>query len=250
MTGLMEAGRGMSREAIKYTAIACMALNHISLALLPEGTILADALTYIGYFAAAVMCFFLAEGFSCTSSKKRYGARLFLFGVISQFPYWLAFGEWSLNIMFTLFLCFLLLAVRTDGRFAGKRLVPGLLIVFASEICDWAFLAPVFTLLFYNAGKNREELKRACGFVVILYVIFTFVSTCGTVYGAAEALVRAVVSAAGPAAACLIILYVYNGQESSRTADKRATKAEKWFFYLFYPAHLLAIGLVRIYLGL
>lgn len=250
MTGLREKRRGASRETIKYAAIFCMALNHISLALLPEGTLLADALTYIGYFTAAVMCYFLAEGFSYTHSRKWYGARLFLFGLLSQFPYWLAFRVSVLNMMFTLFFCFLLLVVRTDGRFAGKRLVLGLLIVFTSGFCDWPFLAPVFTLLFFNAGKNREELKRACAFVVILYIIFTFVSTCGTVYGAAEALARAVLSAAGPAAACLTILHVYNGREAGGTEDKRASKAKKWFFYIFYPAHLLVIGAVRVFAGI
>ena len=38
-----------------------------------------------------------------------------------------------------------------------------------------------------------------------------------------------------------IILYLYNGQ---RTGGGRSFS--KWFFYTFYPAHLLVLGLIRI----
>lgn len=234
-------GTGLTREQIKYIAIAAMTVNHIGTGLLPDGlvkTVMQD----IGYFTAIVMCFFLAEGFRYTSSKRRYGLRLLLFGFISQIPFFMAFGYPVLNMMFTLFLCFLLLIIRTDGRFAGKRLVPGLLVVFLSSFCDWPFLAPVVTLLFYNAGTDWEERKKACGFVVILYLIFTFVSTCGTVYRAEEALLRAVCSAVAPAAACLTILFLYNGKENS---GKGSRTWGKWFFYIYYPAHLLLIGIVR-----
>ena len=78
--------------------------------------------------------------------------------------------------------------------------------------------------------------------MVILYLIFTFVSTCGTVYGAAQALLRAVCSSIAPAAACLTILFLYNGKENS---GKGSRAWGKWFFYIYYPVHLLLIGIVR-----
>ena len=156
--------RGLSREEIKFIAILTMTGNHIAIAMLPPG-LLQGILVNAGYFTAVAMCFFLAEGFRYTSSKKRYGQRLLLWGVISQFPFWLAFRFMAFNMMFTLFLCFLLLVVRTDQRFAGKRLILGILIVFASTLCDWPVLAPLFTLLFWNAGESREEKEslRLCG---------------------------------------------------------------------------------------
>ena len=152
-------GTGLTREQIKYIAIAAMTVNHIGTGLIPDG-LMKTVMQDIGYFTAIVMCFFLAEGFRYTSSKKRYGSRILLFGFISQIPFFMAFGYPELNMMFTLFLCFLLLVIRTDGRFAGKRLVPGLLVVFLSGFCDWPFMAPVFTLLFYNAGADWGSGKR------------------------------------------------------------------------------------------
>lgn len=232
--------RGLSREEIKFIAILTMTGNHIAIAMLPPG-LLQAVLVNVGYFTAVVMCYFLAEGFRYTSSKRRYGQRLLLGGVISQLPFWLAFRFMAFNMMVTLFLCFLLLVVRTDERFAGKRLVFSILIILASGLCDWPVMAPVFTLLFWNAGENREEKKKACGYVVILYAFFMFMS--GVFYGPVRALIYAGISAVGPAAACLTILFLYNRRETSQGA--RAGKAQKQFFYWYYPVHLLIIGLVK-----
>lgn len=232
--------RGFSREEIKFIAILTMTGNHIAIAMLPPG-LLQAVLVNVGYFTAVVMCYFLAEGFRYTSSKRRYGQRLLLGGVISQLPFWLAFRFMAFNMMVTLFLCFLLLVVRTDERFAGKRLVFSILIILASGLCDWPVMAPVFTLLFWNAGENQEEKKKACGYVVILYAFFMFIS--GVFYGPVRALLYAGISAVGPAAACLTILFLYNRRETRRGA--RAGKAQKQFFYWYYPVHLLVIGLVK-----
>ena len=204
-------GNGLSREAVKFIAILTMTGNHAAAALLPPG-LLCSLLVNIGYFTAAVMCFFLAEGFRYTSSKRRYGERLLFGAVLSQLPFFLVFRLMTFNMMFTLLLCFLL-------------------------------MAPLFTLLFWNAGEDWEARKKACWYVVILYAVFTFVSVCGLLLSPVEALIHTVLSSAGPAAACLTILFLYNGKETNRGG--RAGKAQKWFFYLYYPAHLLVIGLIK-----
>ena len=38
-----------------------------------------------------------------------------------------------------------------------------------------------------------------------------------------------------------VILYLYDGQRA-----RRGRSFSKWFFYTFYPAHLLVLGLIRI----
>lgn len=41
------------------------------------------------------------------------------------------------------------------------------------------------------------------------------------------------------------ILMLYNGKKSK---NERVNKVMKWFFYAYYPLHLLAIGLVGLFL--
>ena len=48
-------------------------------------------------------------------------------------------------------------------------------------------------------------------------------------------------SMAGIAASGFVILYLYNGQRAAR-----GKKFSQWFFYLFYPVHLLVLGVIRV----
>ena len=109
---------GLTRDAIKYLAIFTMLLNHIANVLLPENTILWEVFIDIGYFTAITMCYFLVEGFYYTHSRRKYGERLLIFAGISQVPYMMAFGNSQLNMIFTLFICFMIpgCSGKDDGK--------------------------------------------------------------------------------------------------------------------------------------
>ena len=157
----------MSRDSIKMLAMLTMLLNHIANALLPAGAPLTNLFLCIGYFTAVTMCYFLVEGYGYTHSKRRYAGRLLGFAVLAQLPYQLAFPENGMagfvqfNMLFTLLLCFLILLVQekvSDPILRGAAIV---LLICASLFCDWALLAPVFTLLFSWAGASRPRKKLA-----------------------------------------------------------------------------------------
>ena len=231
--------RVLNRDVIKYIAVTAMLLNHIANIFLVPGTLWYEVLVDIGYFTAITMCYFLVEGFRYTHSRKQYALRLFGFGVVSQVPFSMAFAQNGIlefqdfNMMFTLFLCFcILLCIETiRNRFLRGVLI--VLLIFGSLFCDWSLLAPVFTLLFAWAGGNRTRQKAAFGAAALLYGGMAGLGS-GQVWEAVGCAVPILVSA-------FVILYLYNGRRAAR-----GRTFYKWFFYAFYPAHLLVLGLLRL----
>ena len=81
---ISEKNCGLNRDTIKYIAMLTMLLNHLSTIFLDRGTFLGELFLDVGYFTAPVMCWFLAEGYQYTRSKKNYAVRLFLFALLSE----------------------------------------------------------------------------------------------------------------------------------------------------------------------
>lgn len=169
----------LNRDQIKCIAVFTMLLNHVANIFLQPGTFACEALKDIGYFTAPVMCWFLVEGYRYTRSVKKYAGRLLIFAVISQLPYYLAFARnhlapwYTLNMIFTLFLCLCLMIAEEKISDPGKKSLVVLGIIAVSSICDWAILAPLYTLWFYRAGENPERRKKA----------FFYCNTCSGDYG-------------------------------------------------------------------
>lgn len=134
----------MNRDQIKYVAMFTMLLNHIANIFLEPGTFLFEVMVDVGYFTAITMCYFLVEGYGYTRSKEKYGKRLLLFALISEIPFCLAFTEEgtisfvNMNMLFTLFLCFLILYAMEKIPSGTRRILCILGLVFASAYSDWA----------------------------------------------------------------------------------------------------------------
>ena len=240
----------LDRDTIKYIAMAAMLVNHIGTIFLAPGTLLYELFLDIGYFTAPVMCYFLVEGYRLTHSRKLYGRRLFVFAVLSELPFCLAFSHGAevyfvaMNMIFTLFLCFLLLEVLEKEPKGFTRGLLVALLILASTVSDWAILAPVYTMLFYKAGQDREKQKKAFFWAAALFGAFGLAGS-PEWYSGLQRLLYALGCMSGVAAAGVCIVCFYNGRRA-----QRGQRFSKWFFYLFYPVHLLLLGIIRIAAGL
>ncbi|WP_077612982.1 TraX family protein [Clostridium sp. Marseille-P2415] len=238
--------KGITGNTLKMIAIISMLIDHTGVAIIengilkyqnnslafailstPEGKMwsMADlVLRTMGRLAFPIFCFLLVEGFCHTKDVKKYGARLLVFALISEIPFDLAlFDKWFnpgyQNVYFTLFLGLWVLYWyrKTMGQPVKQSLV--ILAGCGASIllkCDYNIIGIVMILLFYVFYENKR-----------LQTLF------GGVMAAVESL-----ECFGAAMLALIPIRMYNGT--------RGKKNLKYFFYWFYPVHLLLLYILRL----
>ena len=223
-----------------------MLIDHIAWAFVPFASPAGQLMHIVGRVTAPTMCFFIAEGYAHTRSVKRYALRLGVFAVISQFPFTLfeshrfLFIDWSggsetMSVIYTLFLS--LLAVWAWDK-VRNRLLCGLII---TGLCllslpgDWMFFDILFSLIFWAyRGDFRRQAFWFAFAAVLEQLFFTAFSAAagGSAYSQLFQL---------GVLLCLPILAQYNG-------ERGGGRYSKWTFYIFYPAHLLILGLIRVWI--
>lgn len=178
----------------------------------------------VGRIACPIFFFLLVEGFLHTKSWKKYAARLAAFALLSEVPFDLAFQggilAWSgQNIFFTLLIG--LLMMETMKRLEGRRfLILAAVAGFAALAdllrTDYGAEGIISIALLYWYRYNRKLQCTITGLIESISLILTPMW----------------LLAAGKAAA-FVMIYLYNGE--------RGKLRLKYFFYLFYPVHLLVI---------
>ena len=238
--------RKLTATQIKVIAIMAMTLDHIAFTFVPSGTALHYILHLIGKTTAPIMCYFLAEGFRYTHDRKKYFIRLLLFAAISQPVYYIyVYGSLpdsvlrfisSLNFLFALVLSFICLLILTNDKlnFTAKGILTAITISFA-QFVDWGYIIPVWTIIFFFFNKDRYKMLAAFIAATIIILPVTFLKYYDSFaafsynYGALLA---------------LISIHFYSGnRERSSTPLKK--KINRWFFYVYYPLHLMIIFIIE-----
>lgn len=230
----------LSRDAIKLFAMLTMTLNHAAHMFVPYGG-LRDVLIYAGYFTAPVMCYFLVEGFDKTRDRRTYFLRLLACAFLSQPFYDAALDLDNLNMLFTLSTCFLILCVMErvrDGIFRSLAVLP---LVLLTVFMDWPVVAVAFTVILYY-GRRYGHVGIAylgCYAFYAWYMGSPVMMGFGMRYG--------LVSGLGILVAGFCVAFLYSGRRM-QVSDKMRSFLQA-FFYVFYPAHLAGLILVRLILN-
>ena len=239
-----EKGR-LAGNAIKWIAIACMLTDHIAWGFVPFVTPAGQIMHVVGRITAPTMCFFIAEGYHYTHSVKKYALRLFLFALISQFPFTLfeshtfAFacfnGSESFSVIYTLLLSLLAVWAWDTIKDPVLRFLAVLGLCLLALPGDWMFMDVVFSIVFFNfRGDFKKQALWFSAFAAGM-VFFDCFAAVQSGYSFYNQLFQAGVFL------CLPLLALYNGK-------KGGGRYSKWTFYIFYPLHLLILGLIRYYL--
>ena len=232
---------GLNRTQIKYIAIISMLIDHTAALLLPPEkypalTVLYVFMRTIGRIAGPVMFYFLAEGYRYTSSKLKYGLRLLSFGILSQVLYSLArYGETSLetlNVMFTLFMSFIMLVITDKLKTKVWQGIAVSAIMFLTAFSDWGVMGPFIVWLFYIYHEDRKkQLISYASLCMAQLVTAILIVPAGNIEW---------YEAVWQTGIFLPILLIcgYNGESG------RKNIINKWFFYLFYPLQFLVFWFI------
>lgn len=223
----------LSGAQLKYIAMLSMLIDHVNKALiypnLSGGALLivSDLFDILGRIAFPIFAFFVVEGFFQTRSRAKYLGWMLVFGVISEVPFDLFTTRtffnpnWN-NIMFTFALVLITLwSIDVLKQKLSKALWYPISFGIVGVMCLVAMLT----------GVDYEYHAILVGYFFYLFrtmrplaIPFSFVS----MYKEPWALLG------------FGLTLAYNGKRG---------KQNKLLNYGFYPAHLLVLGLLRLYFG-
>lgn len=214
----------LSNSSLKMIAVFTMLIDHTGLTLIPYIPSMVPYYSLfrdIGRMAFPIFCFLLIEGFCHTSNRKRYGISLFLFALLSEIPFDLAVNPgrslWHYqNVLFTLLIGYLMIwgIEYCYGRLWLQILIPVLALGLAYWMkTDYSWKGVLLILLLYLFRYDKAAMTIT-GCLCLLWewkAIFAFIP-----------------------------INLYNGKRGWMKGG-----VAKYAFYLFYPAHMLILSLLR-----
>jgi len=231
--------RGLTSNALKLIAIFTMTLAHSATIFFSRYSYDISALFMngIGRLTAPIMMFLVVEGYHHTRNLKKYIFRLSILAIISHFTYRFCFGKEynsifdQTSVIWAYLMGLIALVIRENYKLKTWQkhllLIP---VIWAAFPADWsspaAFAIIYMGLNYGNFRKQMISLVICIAVYAAIYAIFLNV-----VYGLMQMLIVLAIP----------LLYQYNGQRGT-------WKGMKWFFYIYYPAHLILLGLIRIFL--
>ena len=211
---------GINSFWLKIIAVTTMLIDHTGAVLFPR----IWTLRLIGRLAFPIFAFLLVEGFVHTKDIKKYILRIGIFALLSEIPFdrafhdtWLEFRRGQ-NIFFTLGIGLLTLYFisKTKNRFLILLISVAGMLTANFLNTDYGYFGILVILCFYLQRENRV-------------LVATFNIVLNGVAGAPQEY----------ASISSIPILLYNG--------KRGKYSLKYFFYIFYPLHLVILWLIHEY---
>lgn len=248
-------GRDMSTFWLKIIAITTMVIDHTGAVFFPEYPVL----RMIGRLAFPIFAFLIAEGAYHTKDLKKYMWRMLGFALLTEIPFDFAFERQWLNwghqnVMWTFFLA--LAAIYFDQKYARPKGKPAIFVVAAMATAliaaytktDYGAIGVLLVLVFYHF-RQQPVLKFSCAGLLMAsfgleytFLRMQFLHSYYMEMGKEQQFWQnwqrcLVISDHIQFLACLSFPLIgwYNGQKG---------RSLQYFFYAFYPGHLLIIGMI------
>lgn len=240
----------LNSNQLKLIAIIAMTVDHIAWVMFDgyPSALLPLVMHIIGRLTCPIMCYFIAEGYHYTRNVNKYTFRLFAFAFVSHFAYIFASNDFvdfksfipfyygnflnQTSVMWSLAWGLVMLRIADSKRI--KSIYKVLLVILICIITlpsDWSCIA---ALCIMAIGTNRGDFRKQMSWMIFYVALYSMVYffAIDKVYGVLQ--MGVVLS--------IPVIAMYNGK---RGKNPKINKFMKWFFYIFYPAHLFVIGLIN-----
>ena len=214
---------------LKIIACITMFLDHIKYAIPETNNFITN---YFGRISFPLFAFLLTEGYIHTKDLKKYFCRLGIFAIISQIPFMLfrtLVGEWKmLNIMFTLLLGLIAITIydKEKNKYISIPIVIFVILLGKYLRVDYGWYGVATVVLFYLL-KNK---KPFIPFLYMVLLVLYYYSRIKSLNFSTNILLNIFFTWSS-----VFIIMLYNGNEGKKI---------KYFYYIFYPVHMLIIYLI------
>ncbi len=233
--------RFLSANALKLIAATSMLLDHVGLLLYPD----IEILRILGRLAFPLFAYMIAEGCHYTKNRLRYLLVILILGTTFQIIYFLATRDPLLGTLLTFSFSIVtiyalqlwkhcLCTPKYSRAIALLSALPFLCTVFALYLLnrrvavDYGFfgcMLPVFASLFRCPKNHTGRILRTLDRPLVHLLSFSLGLLC---------LITDISMSHQPYALLAVpILLFYSG--------RRGKRSMKYFFYIFYPVHLLIL---------
>ena len=222
-----EAATGfLTGSALKWIALVTMTIDHIGYLLLPDLVIL----RIIGRITMPIFAWMIAEGCRYTRNRKKYLGLILAIAALCQIVYFISDRSLFMCILVTFSMSIGLIFLFDQTKRSQNDSFPVALLFYMAAILVICLLFPkllhaygfdvdygiggVFLPFLIYMGKNKNEKLLLCA----VGLTFIALDIGGVQWWAYLS---------------LILLWLYNG--------KRGRYSMKYFFYIYYPLHLVVI---------
>ena len=236
---------GLNGNILKILACIFMLMDHMGYILWPE----IEWLRWVGRLAFPIFAFFIAEGCKYTRNKYRYFGVILCLGLIMALIQYLATNELYINIFLTFSVSILLVYFlhyikkiifenstpkMSVAYFAILLALAIIVTLFVDSIVNfdygfWGILVPVFFSIPNTRGINVPES------IIKFDNLYSKL-----LFGLIGLIILSIGNSMSYQWICLfalVLLSLYNGERGKINI--------KYFFYIFYPAHIALLYLIK-----
>ena len=266
----------MTKFVLQLLAMVFMLCDHMCATIMSQHI----WLHWIGRLAFPIFAFMLAEGYFKTSNFKKYAKRMFFFAILAEIPINLItaggfFYPFHQNVMWT-FLISLFVMKAMDKILAmkgnsdtgamtnvigtiGKLCLCAAVGILGFGLCfvtfvDYYGYGLLMVLVFFFSMKLKEWFRNNTGSTNMIPVLLSMAFQLAAMYYINITMLRGEIRyfeifgsevgipIQGLAILALPLIWLYNGKLGYHS------KGWQYFCYAFYPAHMLILGLLWMFL--